>query len=291
MMSVVDIINNARRYRERWNKTLEDVTKSADKEIAERLLRKNRERPFLGSCGYGTILFSDLFDIRVEKVAPLVDSCLVFMMGIIDDNIDISGKTRQLEDIYEFIETGKGYMVVAPLRNFAFSNFDGEKCREMINALRQYALVSQEEFEAESYDKLKRARVLIGEAHGTYSSVIINSFGNRKLSEVEIRVLQLFGIGCSLLDCVSDYYQDIANGKNTFVTSAIRKSGKFKQVMTDESQNARKYFAEGEKLLGERKIEGYREIVRFAETYYCFGFLCKSLQYFLRRKSIMPSVI
>jgi hypothetical protein len=286
-MSLLSILNQVKTYRAEWNKEVEIIIKDSSEKDKEIIKTKNLDRPSLSIAGLGIILFSDLFNYKINKKSAFITSTLVFLMGNIDDIIDApefkkSEKKAYLDSSDDFLRTGKGFEIFIPFRNYFIDNFPKKHLHNLFDVLSQYKEEVINETRAESIKDLKNSRIKIGQFNGDFYSEVISAFLDKSITPDERKILRLYSIACTLLDDISDYYEDKKEEKQTFFSLTIKDRNKsLFTLISDELSDINKYFNVSKKLIDPSKMQDYCDLITLTKTGYVFNFSKKLFSHYL----------
>ena len=217
----------------------------------------------------------------------LVNSTIVYLCGLIDDDIDnkITWDEDAIEYLHafeDFLRAGNGFNSLAPFRDFVIKQFPEDGWMSLLEKLSAHKDAVIKEIEADSYEHLKRARVQIGTTYGEMVAEIISYVSQDPLSSREVEALRLYSAGCTLLDNIADYYQDKLAKTPTHISLALEKEGaNFFIAMAKEIFEANGYLVEARNLVDPKKREQYDDMVNLTKMFYGISFFKKASQYFL----------
>ena len=261
------------RYGSVWNNTLEQIIRNSDPRDRFNFLALNKERKGLGASGYGSILFSDLFDVSIPLNAALINSSLVYLCGIIDDDIDRpeveeSEAVEILNDFEDFLETGNGFSNLQPFRDFIIERYPQDDWKNLIGRLSDHKEAVIEEVMASSLEELKAARIRIGETYGHLVATIISAFAERNLTEQEREVLEAYSAGCTLMDDVADFFQDRRLKQKNPIEEGIKSGNETIRSLMDGWNEATIFFERGSESVKNKQRSDYNSIVTLTKLFY-----------------------
>lgn len=263
-MNMFSITKRAMHQSKVWQKKLEDIISEGSE--SANLIKFNKRKKSLGISGLGTILFGELFGLQLNPKAANVTCAFNLYSSFIDCHIDgtygldlnfelnNSDIGFLIDEGINFLETGDTYSpflsktkpLVEYIRDELISR--GIDLSGFYGHVRQYAFSLRKDFTLTLPQDRIAERIRLGRFYGDIIADLIDIFSEKKLTQTQRQVIQIY----SSCGAVHDDFVDVReDGKNSYIF--YNSKGFFDKILRlyDHTKIAPKLFEEGIKLIND----------------------------------------